>query len=241
MHAVQPASGARTSRNTCRPTSMRPVAAACATFLALFAATPAQAAPEWQAQLDAYVQSPGYNRLVTEMVARNELALSSSCISSKVKERTEMKIIAAPVFQPDQEAPVTARWKDQVKVDRCGETVYHNFLYDAQHGKQPELVVLMPGTTQANPVLQRDVLTQAGKVALDLAQKNCFGFEQPRIANTRFEKEIKPFGKNAEGNVTSGEWLEIWTYRVCGKPEQFEIQFQILPNGKVAFQTTHKP
>jgi len=191
--------------------------------------------PAWKVKLETYLTSPSYNAMISDMALRNERALSTGCLTSTVEKRSNLQILQEPRFAGTQEAPVAGSWKDQVEINRCGRKAYHNFLFVAQPDKQPELVVLMPGTTRTNPVLQRDVLVYVGGQAKLLADQKCFGFELPRILNTAFEKENKPLKSDGTGKMTQGEWQEIWSYDVCGQKEDFRVLLRVKPDGTSEF------
>lgn len=114
-----------------------------------------------------------------------------------------------PRFRAGLEHPVGGEWLDHVMIDRCGTQALENMLVTAADGQPPRIVALLPGTTEAGPLLQRDAQRIAFAVAALSAKRNgkdaqsCAATPRLIVIDTRFERRTATAaGKSLPANGT---------------------------------------
>lgn len=105
-----------------------------------------------------------------------------------------------------------ALWQP-VRVEGCGRRGRLNMLADAS-GVTP----LLPGTTAADPLLQREGLRLA-LMAVEDAAPNC---GRVAVNDTRADAAAAPGGRAAR------PWVETWTLSACGRA--FAVPVRFAPN-----------
>ncbi len=108
--------------------------------------------------------------------------------------------------------PVSGVWQATTKMEGCGQSRLLNVFYMASNGRLMRTATL-PGTTIADPYLQRDGLTYAATGMAALAPKDCNDVD---VLDTTFEgfQPGKPIA-GQPGRVAQS-WTEKWTVRACG-------------------------
>ena len=93
----------------------------------------------------------------------------------------------------------------------CTPNTVRNFLLVLETA-QPTVVELLPGTTNADPRLQRDASMGAGAAVAKKLPQNC---------ERRFVTETKLVSKLERGVP----WQERWHYDLCGAKAEIEMTF----------------
>ena len=106
--------------------------------------------------------------------------------------------------------PGAVSWIERYVV-ACTPRTMRNFLVILE-GEQPRVIDLLPGTTNADPLLQRDALQGAVAAAAAVMPKDC---HKHIVADTRLVAKIE----------RGAPWLEHWTYDLCGTRAQLEMTF----------------
>ena len=134
---------------------------------------------------------------------------------------------------------VSGRWTERWTVDRCGVAVPYVVKFDrARDGDldvsmQREVsdaeAATVPGTTIADPVLQRDMLAF-------LAQKDLWDAGPEARCRTRkivATEVLTPLdGGEVEGSrPVAGRWVERWTLDRCGASVDYVIRFNTTRKG----------
>jgi hypothetical protein len=134
---------------------------------------------------------------------------------------------------------VSGRWTERWTVDRCGVAVPYVVKFD--RAREGDLDVSMqrevsdaeaatvPGTTIADPVLQRDTLAF-------LAQKDLWDAGPEARCRTRkivATEVLTPLdGGEVEGSrPVAGRWVERWTLDRCGASVDYVIRFNTTRKG----------
>lgn len=116
----------------------------------------------------------------------------------------------------------TGAWKESVQVEGCGTSGLFNILTVAREGAPPLTGAMLPGTTHASMLLQRDALTAARSTALARLTSGC---TEIHVIDTKFEG----FGETVNANVPVGRdgrlWRETWTLIGCGQQATVSMQF----------------
>jgi hypothetical protein len=150
-------------------------------------------------------------------------------------------VLEAPRFAADSNAPIAGVWIDRVDIDRCGTTIAENMLVIVDRGTM-NIARLLPGTTKAGPLLQRDAMQPAlaaATVKRDKAEKAgakpCPDREGVTVADTSFLRERIPIVNDAAGRMTAGAWDETWIFLFCGQEIPVRIHFDGDGNGGANF------
>jgi len=143
---------------------------------------------------------------------------------------------------------VSGRWTERWTVDRCGSPV--PYLVKFARAADGDLDVTMqietpagdaaavPGTTIADPVLQRDAL---GFLALrDFSAAGAEGACHSRkVIDTQMLQPLE--GASVEGErPIAGQWVERWTLDRCGMPVRYVVRFSTTQKG-TTFTAEHEP
>jgi hypothetical protein len=108
--------------------------------------------------------------------------------------------------------PVSGRWQVVSRVEGCGVSKVVNLQYGFGANGQLIRLATLPGTTMADPTLQRDALTYAATGMAKLAPSGCKDF---KYLDTAFEA-FGPASPTAQPNQPSRTWTEKWMVRACG-------------------------
>ena len=101
-------------------------------------------------------------------------------------------------------------WIERYVVD-CTPRTMRNFLLILE-GEQPHVVDLLPGTTNADPLLQRDALQGASAFAGAVTPQGC---DRRVVTETRLISKIE----------RGAPWQERWFYDLCGTKVEVEMTF----------------
>jgi hypothetical protein len=118
--------------------------------------------------------------------------------------------IALPVIIPYPVKPGAISWIERYVV-ACNPRTVRNFLLMLE-GEQPRVMELVPGETNADPLLQRDVLQGAAAATASVRPATC---DKTYVIDTHVTKP-------ADG---AGVWGERWTYDLCGTKAQTDMTF----------------
>jgi hypothetical protein len=119
--------------------------------------------------------------------------------------------------------PNSGEWLQQYPASGCGNDTLWNLFLTARADEKIDVAVGFPGTTIADPLLQRDAYQIALFGAL-LAAKDCkhfdvmntkfegFGLENPKLPDPGAGARIRP-------------WRETWSFIGCGKIVDVPMDF----------------
>lgn len=112
-----------------------------------------------------------------------------------------------------------ALWQP-VRVEGCGRRSRLNMLVaPATGGAAASVTPLLPGTTAADPLLQREGLRLALKVVKDAAA----GCERISMNDTRADPSAGP--TPGGGVAARRSWVEVWTLSACGRAFAVPVRF----------------
>jgi hypothetical protein len=170
-------------------------------------------------ELRAFVMRPDVKKAVISAMTQQWRALTPECAEPQIKQMNVL-IIEAPVFDSDGN-PTRGAWKMVGQLEGCGQTKVMNLRYGFGKDGKLTLGMMLPGTTHADPLLQRDALLHARMAMVSLAPKDC---KESAVIDTRFLKygEAIP---NARPGFETRSWLEEWTVKACGVVGTVGIRF----------------
>lgn len=197
---------------------MRSIVPALVSAAALAGAS-AQAADEISPALLAYTAAPEHRAAVMSAV-RPYFAIIPSCTPGTAKRIT--LAVTTPVTFAASGAPASGAWVEGVKVEGCTTSGLFNVITIIQPTGPPRVGGLLPGTTRAPWMLQRDALPSARSLA---AGKIAGGCGDLRVVDTSFEG----FGEVADPQTPADRerrtWSEHWTFAGCGQQTTVTMRF----------------
>ncbi len=154
-----------------------------------------------------------------------------SCGSRKVTSRE----VSRP-FEPGLQG-LAGRWSERWTVDRCGSAIPYvlDFTRDVgghldvsmQREEPGDRVVAMPGSTIADPVLQRDTFIFLAQRDLSLSEGAC---RSRKIVSTEVLEPLAG-AEVKDGRPVAGQWVERWTLDQCGAPVRYIVRFVTTRDG----------
>jgi hypothetical protein len=127
--------------------------------IALSAPAARAQAPGAQAsgEFSRYLADPQHQGDVIAAARRTNALLPESCAAAEFRFTGLVSIQRPPRFDAGGR-PIDGMWSEPVMATGCGVTRRFNVLTIAAADKPPRQVGLLPGTTRADPLLQRDSL-----------------------------------------------------------------------------------
>jgi hypothetical protein len=194
----------------------------CAALAALLLAAPAPAPAQGldPATNEKFGRFVGGNKdyfdwLQARLAQAEPAPLRDACAAVKPTRRIRLLVTKPPTFT-DSPFPASGAWIEQLTVDRCGAEVVRSILVDVREGRA-QAIPLLPGRTNASPLLQRD----AEKPAEAAAQVKAKCRDKMHVVDTALDGEAKP----------GAAWKETWTFMGC-KGAQSQVAMTFTPDGK---------
>lgn len=104
----------------------------------------------------------------------------------------------------------TPSWIERYLV-ACTPRTMRNFLLVLE-GDQPRVIEMLPGSTNTDPLLQRDALKGGYTAIASVAPKDC---DKPVVADTRLTSKLE----------RGAPWTERWVFDLCGTRAEVEMTF----------------
>lgn len=161
----------------------------------------------------AYIKSPQRQAEMAATVRKMIPVVAGECKTAKAAGPTRTQVYKPLTFDRAGQ-PIAGVFREIVPLDLCGETVELNILASAKPNGTVERINLLPGSSKADPVLQKDALESAYVAAS--AGKRCTPFA---VRNTA-----------AGEKQGDGRWDETWDLLVCG--ERVPVTMTFAPTGQ---------
>ena len=177
-----------------------------------------------EARLKAFLDTTIYKQMVNKALASVPPTVFRRC-PALLAASSKVTVLRPVAFGPDGH-PAAGAWRQAFPVSGCGNDTTINLFFAATGTQTMNALVGLPGSTNADPVLQRDARHFATTAAL-AAAKGCTAFV---VTNTRFEA----FGVPSRGIPDPGPerrlrpWFETWTLVGCGRT--FAVPMDFLPD-----------
>ncbi len=147
-------------------------------------------------------------------------------------------VIVAPVQTDAAGKVVAGTWREQVRESGCNADRVLNTITTAGPNGALDTRPLLPGSTIADPQLQRDSVKYAAG-AMGAMPTGC---DQGGVLDTRFVgQEGQPPGAVPPANGPVRPWTEIWTLQACAKRAVVEMRFTPDATGTDIRATPAKP
>ncbi|HEU0118494.1 MAG TPA: hypothetical protein VFR09_07655 [Alphaproteobacteria bacterium] len=162
-------------------------------------------------ELKSFMMRPDQRQGVVGMMMHQWDVLVGDC-SSKQMKSTNVVIDIAPTF--DQSGmPIFGQWRVVSLVEGCDQSRVFNIQYSVPQSGPVQRTGLLPGTTAASMLLQKDALMYAFlSMQKLLPSKDC---KDVQYTDTKFIG----FGEASPSAMEGREkrsWNEEWTVRACG-------------------------
>jgi hypothetical protein len=153
---------------------------------------------------------PAEEQRVINAAARSTVVLQNPCPTTQFRIGNKF-VPYKPVSFDNAGAIVGGAWKEFVQAEGCGRTRLLNVLVSVEGPNKLSTIPLLPGTTHASALLQKDAVKYAVMAVAATPgghEANCqIGY----VANTEYltqEKEVMPGAKEPG-------WRELWTLASC--------------------------
>lgn len=192
------------------PKLMRNLVILTVLFVALVVSAKADPIP-MSPELKAFLMRPDQTQAVVGMMAQQWHMIFENCSSPKL-QGMNVFIDSPPQFDSSG-APISGKWRMIGRIEGCGETHIFKVEYLFTPDGQMKRVALLPGTTIADLLLQRDALIFAAAGMAKLTPKDCKDIKDATTIDTKF----LAFGEaNTAMDSDKRPWTEEWTVRSCG-------------------------
>lgn len=177
-------------------------------------------------QFQTFTKSDFYKRLVGSSLRAIPEIVFKQCPA--LKSGNSNLLIIKPVSFGQSGYPNGGAWKQTFPVSGCGNDTILNLYFFAGADEKVNTAIGIPGTTLADPILQRDAV-QYANIGSSLAAKDCKLF---LVKNTKFES----FGLSIPPTPDPGPsqrfrpWWETWTMVGCNRT--FRTPMNFIPDAK---------
>lgn len=151
------------------------------------------------------IQKPEYQQQALEAAKKSMTWVKRPCDAVTFTGVAKMGISQKPEFDIAHNL-IAGAWKQSVVAHGCGEDRQFNVLFLVDQQKQLRAAPLNPGTSRADPILQKD----GGIYAVTAAGPSPKGCKDLYIADTKFIT----FESSAP-NAPAPPWTEEWTINQC--------------------------
>jgi hypothetical protein len=114
--------------------------------------------------------------------------------------------------------PNAGAWKEAFPVAGCGNDTTLNFFFRASKDGKINTFIGLPGTTIADPLLQKDAMTEALAATARPEIKDCKSLD---VINTEYLQETAAAMEGSKGP----SWDELWTFSGCAVKMQATLHF----------------
>ena len=192
---------------------MRPFILAVLGGLGVLGTASAQQPIPMSPELAKFMSTPEEAQMVHSYGLHDWQEIVPSCATPRLAD-AQVVVHEAPKFDASGR-PVSGRWQVISHVQGCGETRIFNLMYIVGPNGLTRLGTL-PGTTIADPWLQKDGLMYAQMAMAQLTPPGC---DEHLFVDTAFEA----FETNLRGPARP--WSEKWTIRACGVEGAVRMHF----------------
>ena len=165
-----------------------------------------------------FLNDPSLRQNIINAAARSTVMLQNPCAEAEYRVGTS-PLVFKPMAFDSSGGPVAGLLKYPVKEDGCGVTRSLNVFVVVQGPRQVGAIPFLPGSTRADPTLQKDAVQYAAGWAVALVGKN----EECKVkyfADTEFVEQETP-----APDAKAPAWRERWTMIQCNKKLTIPLRF----------------
>lgn len=171
-----------------------------------------------------YFASQEYQKLLYDFGVywdRKVLNIQENCMSQYTINPISFAILKPLKFSSTSATPIEGTWTYRYKFTRCGESIIYNALNIARDNQNPQIVSLVPGTTNCAPMLIKDAYNGIyANLVVHNAQNNTT-CKTAQVLNTEITMP-----QTAQNQI----WEEKWTIKECDNT--VETSFCFTPSEK---------
>jgi len=161
---------------------------------------------------------PDVQKHVMEAAKHSTAMRINPCPAAEFNIQRQYSVYQPAIFDRDAHI-LSGAWKQVVAESGCGENRLLNvFLMVDNKEHMLKVFPVLPGTTHADPLLQKDSMIYVAMASVQPEDKEC---KTQYVSDTEFLKEA---GKPMEG-VKTPPWDELWTMSICTKKAQVTMHF----------------
>jgi hypothetical protein len=189
-----------------------PFAAAVAIYLMSIG----QVSADDKANFSKMVSDPIEQKQVLNVAKNSGVVVNDPCPSANFSILNQFAIYKPLAFDGSGR-PMEGAWKQSVAEKGCGQDRLLNVFFWLDANSSVRVMPLFPGTTRADPQLQKDAMPHAA-IAAQWPEKDC---KTGYMENTEFIRET---GEPLEG-AKGKPWDELWTLASCAKKAKVTLHF----------------
>jgi hypothetical protein len=161
-------------------------------------------------ELRKFMSDPEEEKIVKAQALHDWNGTVSGCATPPTLDAANVVIGTPPTFKAGK--PVSGTWRVITRLSACGQAKNFSLLYAFAPNGQLLRLGMLPGSSAADPILQRDALIYANTAMSRLAPPGCKDF---KYLDTAFEAFGAP-GANVPAGREARPWTEKWKVRACG-------------------------
>ena len=188
-------------------------------------ASPSSQAAEIAPPLKQYLERPEHIEAVMGH-AQPFIFKDSTCRAETA--RTTSIAISTPVTIGPDGAPISGMWKETLHVQGCSRSGIYNVATAVDGSGAIHVFGMLPGTSIADPRLERDAVNYALDTARAKAPPNC---TEAHVVDTAFESYATTANPGVEPGREAKSWHEKWTVQGCAASIIVEMTFVPHTNG----------
>jgi hypothetical protein len=173
-----------------------------------------------QSAFEQLLASQALQQQVIQAAGHSTVILQNPCPSAQYTLDNKPFVRTAPVFDSSGHV-VNGDWKQVVSAKGCGRTRLLNVLVLVRAPNSLATIPMLPGTTHAGPVLQKDAVKYAVQIVATVPGGNDPNCKTGYIEDTEFvSQESTPVQGGKEP-----PWREVWTLVSCVQKMQVPMLF----------------
>ena len=172
--------------------------------------------------LEQMVATPAWQAPVIAAAKAQFTGTPGGCAAAKYQATGNVTVFQPVQFGADGK-PYAGLWAEAVSVTGCGPARQLNVLSIAHADGDPAHVALMPGTSHADPIMQKAALQYAQAVTSRSPPPGC---RQVAFTEARFVKYDGPPNPEVKDGRDARPWDEDWLVQACGSTYVVNIRFK---------------
>ncbi len=163
------------------------------------------------------VSDPNQQKQVLNVAKQSGVVVSNPCPPANFTILNQF-VLVRPMAFDNSGRPTGGAWKQSVAEKGCGrDRLLNVFFWLDPNANTVRAMPLFPGTTRADPALQKDAMPHAGRAA-QWPENNC---KTGYMENTEFLRETGEALEGARGKP----WDELWTLTSCTRKAKVTLHF----------------
>jgi hypothetical protein len=162
-------------------------------------------------ELRKFMSDPEEEKIVKAQALHDWSNTVLGCTTPPTLDVANVVVGKAPAFDKAGK-PVSGTWRVITRLSGCGQAKNFSLLYAFAANGQMVRLGMLPGSSAADPILQRDAFMYANLAMGKLTPPGCKEF---KYLDTAFEA-FGAAGPNVPAGREARSWTEKWRVRACG-------------------------